>query len=512
MNKKAQWQALLTVPVLLFALAVVALIAFLASPAIRFTILGGGVIVLTFIYVLPAMMAGSVTRQKIAIILICFAVGGVMIFAGNSGFMQSFSDADAIYVNTYGKLTCQLVDGNYPLIPGMDSSGWLTIPDGTSKTVSCGQDMNAYTNTCTFKLRNDQFWASLCTIKAEKCNNAGCVSLGVVGGNNEEVLFTTLLDSNRDNYIDSVDGDPYKTLKVTVGRFCTNGVKIAAFGNAYRLYDDSSNGYRTTYSQGCSLSGLRSSLSASQHLVANPPKTNMQGSDQVPFGGTLLYVDGATKVISSNIITQGSQRYYIQAPGFKIPIKTAVDGTKYANYQDQVADNNIECLPANVYTCNTDATFRDIPSQDVEGQDCSAIRGIPNNQFVQTSDTRCCLTSCVNNKIVYNSCEACVTNCPAGYAIDNTNNICVKVSDTSINTNISTCELKAKNQPWMGWSDVTKQPSTIKKIITLGFAKPVTTCEATFLPYYIWGIVGLGLVGAIYSLLKPQRRNVRKLK
>src|SRR5258705_2250839 len=76
----------------------------LFSSNYAFYTMGIGIIVLTFIYAVPALLAGSVTRQKRNFVLVLFLVGAAFILIPLTGITKNtaFGGFDYINVPTIG--------------------------------------------------------------------------------------------------------------------------------------------------------------------------------------------------------------------------------------------------------------------------------------------------------------------------------------------------------------------------------------------------------------------------
>lgn len=354
-------------------------------------------------------------------------ITAIVLMAGILPEQQTVLGYEDVYYPQYGRMECKLADANYNLYERTN----INEPS----TVTCGVGMNGYTNFCKYqvKFKGSSWYSIFNGIKFEQCNNAGsCTEIsGLVPI--KDSYFTVveiLLDANRDGYIDTQDSQVRSTIKITpkTGWFSNTVYDIRVLGNAYFLEDIQGNNYGTTYPEGCSLS----QISTQAHEINTQSiRFNYQDSQQqVPFGRTINYVWGMTRGITSNVISHNGQTVYIERTGFYSPIKTADDGSyKYVDWQTQIPDSTIQCVPSNVYICNADATLRPTPSQDIDGQDCSLIRGVNPNDFFKKSETQCCRYNCVNGKIQTSECQSCAV-CGQGYIYDSQTNQCKKVGDT----------------------------------------------------------------------------------
>lgn len=435
----------------LFMLVVVTIIAvlliglFLFTAKYRWIFIGIAILVAVIYLIGKAFQSsGEFSRNKLAIILILSGIGLFFIFG--SGYIQQTGFAsEVVYVPQYGSMKCDLARSDFVLY----SANKLT----TQKSITCGVNMNGYTDSCNFQIQVPS--SSITNVGAgyqiQKCNNAGdCIDTsGNLNTNTWTSVYNINIDINRDGYIDSSDGDPYSTIKITpkAGWFGLGGIKpydIQVLGNAYYLEDIQGNGYGTTYSEGCNL--LQIDYNA--HITKKEfTKFNYQQTqNQVPFGKRIFYVWGMTPAVTSNVITKYNKKIYIEKSGYYNNILIAQDGYKYVDWQNPIPDNSIECVPSNLYVCNADATLRKTPGQDVTGQDCSLIRGVPPTDFLKISTDQCCKFKCVNNKLQFYGCEKCAV-CSQGYSYDLANNRCVKVGDTGTGPHDSECSWYQDKSP-----------------------------------------------------------------
>lgn len=99
MNKKGQFGLLALAIIVVIGFAILGISFF--SPAFKWYVIGIGILIGTFIYVLPAAFKGNLTKNKIAVILILLSVGVVFIFLANTGILQSqFPGASTLSVST----------------------------------------------------------------------------------------------------------------------------------------------------------------------------------------------------------------------------------------------------------------------------------------------------------------------------------------------------------------------------------------------------------------------------
>lgn len=109
-------------PLLIFwiALSIVALIAGIAltwnifsSPSFRLNVIGGGIIALTLIFGLPAILQGEVTRQKIGLFLGIISIGVVIVLFANVGVLQmTYLSSDDYFEKPYaGTIICDSTNG-----------------------------------------------------------------------------------------------------------------------------------------------------------------------------------------------------------------------------------------------------------------------------------------------------------------------------------------------------------------------------------------------------------------
>lgn len=403
-------------------------------------VVGGGVIVMTFIYAVPALLQGDFNKGKVIFVGILFFSGIVLILAPQMGIMQETLGSE-IYLPSYGELRCELKDSNYLLYSKSN------FADAT--TVTCGKDMKAYTNYCDFRLKiTPSSWLSktgLCQKYSTeyRCNSAGdCQEIKTISISNVyQSVYTVRLDANGDGYIDSADSGVYSTFKTIPyqGALCKFNLDLEVVGNAYKLEDNQPNGYGTDFNEGCNLLNINPLA----HVVKKEfVKFNyQQAQNQVPFGGRIFYVWGLQKALTDNVIMHEGKQVYVQKAGCVMPILTAQDGFKYADYRtEDCSHTDIECTPASIYYCNADGTLRKTPSQDVTGQSCSILRGVPANNFLKASETECCKFKCVNNIAEKYECETCAI-CKEGEAYNQENNVCVKVSDTGVSSENLNCKL-----------------------------------------------------------------------
>lgn len=522
----------IAVGILIVIVGLGSFIGILFSTKFMLIAIGVTIVIMTIIYLGATALKSDTafTNKKVGLISIFLLVGVLFIFSGVGNVFSTSFAGNAIYIPLYGSMTCDLARSDYNLFEKFAQT--------TPLAVECGKEMNGYTDTCNFqiKIKKTTSWSLLSAgVKIEKCNHAGdCKESTILAGkipNIENTYYTfsdAKLDVNNggagDGYIDSQDGDVYSIIKITPLSgilFAKINYDVRVLGNAYYLKDSLPNGYGTTYLEGCNLLNINTQAHITKKDFVE--FNNQQSANQVPFGKSIYYVFGYTQVITSNVIMKGGKQIYIQKAGYAMPIKVAEDGYKYADWQNEYRDDSIQCLPSNVYVCNVDATIRKTPSQDVSGQDCSIIRGVPKNDYLKISETSCCKFSCVNNKLQTYSCEKCAV-CEQGYAFDQTNNRCVKVGSTAagITDEKSLCEAKAKANPFLGYIYIEKttQANTFDKIKyygtfgIFGTNQPTvtTSCSPTYIIYYVLGAILIVIFLVLISILKSKKKKVKKKK
>lgn len=511
-SRKAQIAPMLLIAIAAGVLLLLFGIGILVSTKIRFLAIGITVMVMTFIYVLPAALNGQFTKNKRNFIIILFLIGAGFIAVPYLNFLPQTALSGAVFIPQYGSMECSYVDGNYNLYEK------TAVKD--SLTITCGSGMNAYTNFCKYQI--NQHGLSLLDVKA--CNSAGdCKDIsGIQTISSYSDVYSVNLDVNGDGYIDTKDSGAYSILKITrkLG-FLGGNYDIRVLGNAYFLKDTQGNGFGTDYPEGCNLLDIN----PQSHVIKQDfSKFNYQQSaNQVPFGKRIFYVWGMTQALTSNIIMHDGKQVYIEKSGYYNNILTSTDGFKYADIQNPVADNSIQCVPSNIFVCNADATLRPTPSQDTTGQSCDLLRGVATNTFYANSvDNKVCYYKCTNNKVEAYNCQVKAT-CGNGEQYDGANNRCVKVGatgtgftdagDSAINTQ-SECVAQAAKYPYLGytWVTTTTQPTVWQEIISFGTAKPVTSgyCSAKNMPYYIYSIVAIVIIIILVILLKTPKNKRKK--
>lgn len=416
MNKKGFLPLLPLAVLIILAVGLVAwiwgttigLFSFLSSTKGMFFIAGMTILVLSLIYGFKTDWNKNKAKMTITFVII----GALMVIVSGSGLMQAeFSPGNVLSVNTYGKISCDIEQANVPLLSTVISS-----KESSARVITCGIGMDAYTDTCTFTITGKDITILECQ------GTSNCRTVTTL--RNGPITKTIDLDVDRNGIINTGDSLAYNTLKIsTVNQLFVleNKINVEVRGNKYVLRDDQSTGMRTQYEQGCDLRKI--ALGSNEHIVDD------LGYTQIPFGKYVNYIDGAIIRATDNIITQGDIRYYIEQPGYKIPIKKAEDGTYYAYNKESIADSKIECLPSNIMLCNADATFRKDASTDVSGQPCSTLKGIPIGTFTLTSTGKCCMWKCENNVATAYNCEECKV-CESGFALDSKTNECVEISDS----------------------------------------------------------------------------------
>ena len=399
-------------------------------------------------------MVKKTSISLIIIFSILFIIGiGTIIFAVQQ---TVFGNIKPIYVPLYGRLECTLASSNVNVLTETISA------DGKTYSYACGNirsnfgnsltpSKGTYHNYCNFKIRFDAPTGVIDelltrkSIKLEQCNLLGNCET-ILGYNPLANSFFSVtdadLDTNGDDIIDSRDNSK-PVLKITVPKptlfFKAPITKILIQTNKFYLKDIQGNNLGTTFEQGCNLA----QIDERAHVLKNPTVFNSQmGASQVPFGKQINYIWGQTKVIPSNLLTRenadsedingdGKPDVYVERIGEYIEIRKTADNTLYADRQNgRKTDSTIECLPANVYTCNSDGTKRKTPSTDVTGQDCSILRGVAGGVFLNKDSDTVCQYECVDKKLEESDCQKKAV-CGGEEVYDSDNNQCLTVGTTS---------------------------------------------------------------------------------
>lgn len=122
----------ITSMMILAVVIAIALISFLASPSIRFTLIGIALIAGIIIYVIPATLSGDFTGNKIAFIIILFLIAIVIMFLPEFGLFQQtgFSSDTHFEAPFYSTISCDpagsRIDSN-PIDP-TKVGNWIECP------------------------------------------------------------------------------------------------------------------------------------------------------------------------------------------------------------------------------------------------------------------------------------------------------------------------------------------------------------------------------------------------
>lgn len=392
-------------------------------------------------------------------VLILVLVGAFVYF----GFSQTSIGDSNILIPFYGTLKCDLASTDVTnieeIVPNDDNWYYYACGNLKAKT-SDGFKLSkgVYHNVCKFYVSPVSGGGIDVDFKVCKTGSTSeCKDLTITSfGSAYRLVHTAILDGNNDGVVDTKDSDEYTVLAVKYGRgFFLEGenqLSMKVDTNAYYLEDISGNGFTLTKEQGCDLSQLDEDL----HGITVLKEFNKQlGASQVPFGKVWNYVWGVVEAQSSNVIVRNGVSVYVQQVGQYCPIKEAVDGQKYVDINDCRQDSSIECVPSNLYVCNSDATLRDEPGSDVEGQDCSILRGVPSDIYLQKDENTVCLFKCVDGEVKATDCVDKVF-CGSGQIYDSEHNKCVVPGVTAPepkDTGSGECEdFKAIKTPLGEWN------------------------------------------------------------
>jgi len=177
----------ITGTVILLVVAVIAVIAILAafmfSGTLRYTIIGVGILVGTFLVALPAVLKSDVTRAKIAIIVLLIAVGALFIVVPN--VMQA-SFGGSFVKPQWGRMECSAEDT-------FSRTNVDISKDWDSNWVDCGAD--ELTEWCDILLDADGgHWydASKVRVKYRECDIGGSCSgensITITKGTDDELI------------------------------------------------------------------------------------------------------------------------------------------------------------------------------------------------------------------------------------------------------------------------------------------------------------------------------------
>lgn len=523
MNKRGQ---LPLIPIILIVVVIVGLIAFLASGTIRWVLIGVG------------LFGGSIwlistvnnDRIKLSFGLVLLLAAVALIFS--SGFLQqALEGADYINVPTVGYYECAAASA--PTV-----SAAKAISGGIANGIMCPPN----TDKCDLIV---SFAESQSVFSSRKLSY-------VVYGSDSKVLYRNVLTvSDAARLITIFDATtranvPLNSIKIDniakgqkvdiqyskvnlVGTVTPiDGASYRAQFNPFILWNNPGLGGRFEYTsieQGCQfLSKDRGNLIV-EDTIGKGPGTSNSITTLEPFK-TRNYLDVIVPVnIQSNRVQQysGNTVYCQNAQLHPIEnVRALSHEYNVVRFDKSVA--TVDCCNGDDrpgYQCASNK-WKALPKpnepiSDKNTVQCSAVKPCANAFFAPSSgETEQTRYVCQNSVCVPETRTVeCNTNAGCGGAkpvCDTLTYKCVSAPlpvETGKNTSsvASECELKAKKNPFAGYTVVTrtKTPTTSQKILTVatfgivGDLNPTveTSCEAKYVPYFIFGsfiVVAVALV------------------
>jgi cysteine-rich repeat protein len=561
MNKSAQAE-LLIIPGVIALVAIALLISFFVSSAMRFTIIGIGILAAALLVLLPSLLRGDLSgesgRKKLIVILIVLLVGVAFIFVPKLPIFQQ-----ATLTGSNGE-TVRLaipVQGSYGCLAGPDKLGLsMNIPATSTGALISSQTVGFYSNgikniklkaTCDSIIFDRILTYQLCDKNGNNCGSSvRSESCGII----QQALTLTApsVDFNQQSIRVTYSGGSI------TGMHYLSGATITYDATPYYLAYASSSGdilgapiCSTSCDLTCADIGTRDKLQFVQGNILGfgQHATAFEYWNDIDYdlnaqGGATVYNSATNKFCLAGAIYTGAK------------MKMA-SGTTYI-YPDTNTRQNKPCCPgatiSSTYSdkvCQSDYTWKTIQDTDkltcISDFNCPAQGGntcqnkILSGYHCTNKDTNnvgvcvkengvsvsCCLNSDCNNDMVCDlSSHTCKGGTPyptcgdgilqSGEQCDDGNTIsgdsCSSSCQIEKNDN-NTCNLKCS---WYSTCQIqSSEHKSVWSYITFGLIPPTTiTTTSCVTADWIWWIIVAGVILIflilILLLLLP-KRTIKKI-
>lgn len=550
MNNKGQLTAGLILAIALGALILIVgtVLGFkvIFTNGFIFYLLGGGLLVLTFIYGVAPSLQGNFTREKRNFVLILFILGILLIAVPLTGILQGTSVTGSAYFEApyFGTVKCA------PAIGGSLTSGSITIPaDG--KVLQCPTN----TKNCDvlISVKDEGFIAPPRKLEWYVCDPGflNCESKNYVSEISGSGFKDKLIRANipKDKMI-------YVQLQASTFPFAPyKGYEGASAKLVYVPYilwkKDSLRGGENPIEGSTDCKMPTSSSYWLDRIVASTIKdkdgqqaTIRASNNQLEPDQTYNYVSGTvTRASFGNAVTYNGNKGYcadnIQGIGKAIiygfgTLKTA--STTYTIVDLSKELGRVDCCQENQIIGSTickNFKLQPLEVDDETGEtnaECSLVNPCNPGKFTYSDNDRtsfqykCVSGKCVVSDIQQEECTK-TSQCPSDRVCVNFK--CMLASTipdaepaTTAQTIKEACDAKAAAHPLLGYTIIerTEQPSfgdKLKYYVTFGLAgtnKPITTesCEPKNVPYIIMGVVVVVLGALVLLLLKTPAKKGRR--
>ena len=402
------------------------------------------------------------------VIIFLVLVVGVLFFKDNIPFIQQISSSNVVFVPEFGNIICtqspEQLNRDLPeggLVKGLN-------------TIVCGSPSitGYYPYGCDVYIRDIGSLFSYGTIKYYGADGSYKNDLPT-GANKVEKLLVHL--------------KPNEKITVNLGGLVKNGqVFTRIVAQPYGLQSQERGFLSLT--RNCNTDSLTAdNYGKDYHALTDTPT-------QLPIGVPYNYIATLSPIADSlNLMTLNGKQIYVFSPdGRFYYIKTAKDGTKYADIHNPSSDSSIKCQPS-LTNCDGGKFI-----QDLAGKGCRNGLGLVDNYYPINSNRQCKFT-CVNDKQVNTGdCVDIPKNCPPEKpAISPITGQCYSGTE-----NKGGCPKGYVNVP------ITTESCDGRLLCNLGITSPTkttTNCtkETTVWTYLPLIILGVGII--LLLLLYPKK-------
>lgn len=504
-------------PLLIFwiALSIVALIAGIAltwnifsSPSFRLNVIGGGIIVLTLIFGLPAILQGEVTRQKIGLFLGIIGIGVVIVLFANVGIIQTTYTTNDFVKPIWGRLECKTdVKPVVNIIDVGKSGSWIDC--GAAENVeTCDLFATSTQSDSWYSLNQVRFYYTIC--KQGDSNSCGSEQSLIVN-RGETSKFLTQIKNGETAFIRIQSGS---ILRVN------EAGKINKQYFLFKLIYDYG-GADIVNPTNCKIQGTQSSGDLIINSIIDNQKS-ANGNNCIDFvnrgdwcnfvvdwvygpaNGVVnhpkygeTYCSGTNLYKIITITTEGGKIQKLD-PSYKA---TDNSGKIYNGLGEFIT--KVQCCPGTAY-CNDNFELTSSSTSCLSDVNCKS-----GGAYFTYSNTQKVQEKCINNKCVLQS--PIEVECATDYAC-NSGQVCDKLSWTCkqtqpgeiINKNTADCS---------SWYQEPGIKSEYKyKFLGFSFGKQeVETCVIkAWIPYAMAGIIVLILGSIVIVLLIPSKSSRRQ--
>ena len=511
-----------------FAIAVVILIfgiSVVASKRLLITGIGVAGIVLSLIYIVPALLQGTVTKNKIMVVLIIMGVFGLMILlpAFNLLPQTAFGATGYIQAPVFATLQCQQSGASKTYTGTIPADGyWISryLPKNTNEWSIVLRASDNY------EIGKHYFEYYICP--QESFTNCRNTRVEILYG---KELNLGVIPSTSHVWVQ------YQKSIIPYQYSASSGASfIPTYKPFVLIRDDIFRGGRQELSSslGCN---VPTDDAAWLNRVVSTTTASLSGKTITPAVTTVMkpgeifnYITGTVTRIADGNTQSGGYCIYNngRATIFGIDSISTPSGSYNIVNVDKVLSYaqccNSQSMPG--YTCQNGQMIPIAQAECRYSSDCGSIEYIrdpsaPKTIYRYTCQEGKCMkqtrtvgcstdSDCPTNSrcsTVTWSCQIAGTTAsglPVGGSGDQREDVIAGISDEEA------CQLKAKTNPLAGYSIVEAQTQSSFLGIKYGPITTTKTCKAQFVPYYIIGAVMGAILIAFLVLLVPKRKGRRK--